>query len=183
MSSKNLRPFSRIFIIITLLLMLSWAQDILPPSNQTPPDTINNKGPGDITPAFIRTNNLEDQGNVGYDKGFAEGKRTGAISSQGQWYKIGCYTGCLFPCLGPSTAWILAHNFGNSPLTNPTGDSLYKSGYYKGYFNTTRDKKTNSVLMGGIMGTCFTAGLVAVYYLVVKDVIENLRNRLSEASN
>jgi hypothetical protein len=134
-------------------------------------------------PAFIVTNTLQDQGNVGYDKGFADGKRAGAVIGPGQWSRIGCYSGCMLPCLGPSAVWILAHNFRDKPSTDPSGDSLYKSGYYEGYINATRVKKANSVLTGGIMGTCFTAGLVAVYYLVVKDVIENLRNRLSETNN
>jgi hypothetical protein len=175
MTRKNRRLISIFFISITVPLTLFWAQDILPPPNQTQPtpDTTGNKGPGEIVPAFIVTNTLQDQGNVGFDKGLTEGIRTGAIPGQGQWFKIGCYTGVLFPCLGPSAAFILAHNLGNSPLTMPAGDSLYKSGYLKGYFNSSRNKKTSSALIGGIMGTCFTAGLVAVYYLVVKDLIAN----------
>lgn len=185
MPNKNHQLLPRIFISIAVPLIFAWAQDIIPPSDQsqTPPDTMNNKGPGDRVPAFIVTNTLQDQGNIGYDKGLADGKRAGAVIGPGPWPRIGCYSGCMLPCLGPSAAWILAHNLRDTPLTDPAGDSLYKSGYYEGYINATRGKKANSVLTGGIMGTCFTAGMVAVYYLVVKDVIENLRNRLSEANN
>lgn len=159
-------------------------QDVEPPINANQPaDTLNRSGPGDSPPVYIQSNIYDDQRNIGYGKGYVEGKRSGAAIGQGQWFRTGCNIGCLLPCLGPTVTWIFAHNFGDAPLIAPAGDSTYKAGYYDGYFNATRDKKMNSILAGGLVGTGFSAGLVAVYYFVVKDVVNDLMNRWSDLSN
>lgn len=111
--------------------------------------------------------------NTGFDKGYAAGWSEGRRISQSHWFRIGCCGGGLLPCIGGGGVYVFARNAGDYPAALPEGDSLYRSGFSCGYFDATRDRKGSQAITGALLGSGVTIGAAALYFLVLKPLLEN----------
>lgn len=155
---------------------LAAAQDMVPlsPPQGTPPDTTGRPDTlihGGI-PAVRDT--VTRPVNTGYDKGYAAGWILGKKPSQKNWFRVGCGCGTLIPCIGGGGAYVFARNAGDYPVDLPEGDSLYRQGYSRGYYDATRDRKGTEALTGAMLGTGITVGSAALYFLVIRPLLESL---------
>jgi hypothetical protein len=101
----------------------------------------------------------------GLEEGYAEGQIEGSRQSQSTWMMAGCGSGFLLGCIGGGGIWVASLLMeGEMPIYVPEGDAQYRRGFIEGYKNTTKSRRSSSALIGGLVGTAVSAGLILLIY-------------------
>jgi len=93
-----------------------------------------------------------------YNKGYAQGQEEGSRVSQGGWIAGGLAGGFLGGCIGGGIVWLIAS--GDTPPYIPEGPGEYERGYIDGYKQSTKSKKQQNALIGGLIGTAAAVTIV-----------------------
>ncbi len=168
------RGYSTLLAVLVLPVMV-FSQDMMPaatPGAESDTshrlDTLIHGGIPAIRDTVVRPVN------TGYEPGYDAGWLAGKQPDERQWFRTGCGCGTLVPIIGMAGAYVFARNAGDEPPTLPEGDSLYRQGFAHGYLAASRDKKGSAALTGGLIGTSVTVGAAALYFLVVRPLLNNI---------
>jgi hypothetical protein len=93
-----------------------------------------------------------------YQKGYAQGQTEGSGVGQGGWMAGGLAGGFLGGCIGGGIVWLVAS--GDTPSHIPDGPGEFQRGYIEGYKASTKSKKQQNAMIGGLIGTAVAVTVV-----------------------
>lgn len=155
------------FLFSIVLLLSTIIAQTLEDKNEPVGDKTTLPESTQLTDSFSKSQTLIDSLPKGWELGYKQGQIDGNKNFPIEWFMGGFAGGAFGCCIGGRFVTSAAKAVEVKPYFIPKGDSAYKTGYLKGYIDSSKSKRELFALRGSVLGmACFAVVIVSFFYYI-----------------